>query len=122
MKHEKYIILLIVVIISFLSFHCKNSDFIPPEKGHLTNLDGEYLGKIPPGTAPELFASSTISDPEHFVHSAAVFSPDKKEVSWSVRRSVQQKFQLYFMKMTNGQWTTSELLTRLFRLDAIDDS
>ncbi len=70
-----------------------------------TNPTGEYLGQKPPGTTPVLFAPGLISVPDMFEHSAAVFSPDKKEVYWSAKFNGHRNFQIYFIKKTNGKWT-----------------
>lgn len=44
---------------------------------------GPYLGMTPPGEVPELFAPGVVSD-VYWEHSGAVFSPDGKELFWSV--------------------------------------
>ncbi len=65
-------------------------------------LRGDYLGQEKPGDTPQLFAPGIVSghgfDSEH---SPAVFSPDRKEVYWTL------KFRgpILFMKQENGAWT-----------------
>jgi hypothetical protein len=74
-------------------------------------LEGPYLGQKPPGKTPELFAPGVISVDENFEHSAAVFSPDGKEVfwctnvDWYTERKQQGMLRLYFMKLVGGKWT-----------------
>ena len=74
-------------------------------------LTGPYLGQTPPGETPELFAPGIISVDENFEHSAAVFSPDGKEVFWCTNvngntdKRVAGNLRLYTMKMIDGHWT-----------------
>ena len=74
-------------------------------------LRGSYLGQKPPGTTPELFAPGIISVDENFEHSAAVFSPDGKEVFWCTNvggatdSRVADNLRLYTMEMIDGLWT-----------------
>lgn len=87
--------------------------FSPPrEKAKdIPVLKGPYLGQKPPGKTPELFAPGIISVDDNFEHSAAVFSPDGKEVfwctnvDWYTERRQQGMLRLYFMKMIDGKWT-----------------
>ena len=43
-----------------------------------------YFGQQPPGNSPVLFAPDELSLPGHIPHGALTFSPDGKEVYWSV--------------------------------------
>ena len=78
-------------------------------------LTGPYLGQKPPGKIPELFAPGIISVDENFEHSAAVFSPDGREVFWctningNTAKRVAGNLRLYTMKMVEGLWTTPHL-------------
>ncbi|MCK5023672.1 MAG: PD40 domain-containing protein [Candidatus Aenigmarchaeota archaeon] len=81
----------------------------PNTNSTLTVLTGEYLGQTPPGSTPVLFGSGTISSPDYFEHSAAVFSPDKTEVYWSAKPNGGNIFIIYFMKIENGVWTAPEV-------------
>ncbi|MCP4726962.1 MAG: hypothetical protein GY863_18115, partial [bacterium] len=90
-----------------------NTSFIEnlrPEE-RFTNLTGEYFGLTPPGSTPVVFAPEIISMPDHFEHSAAVFSPDKSEVFWSTKPNGQRFFELYYMKMIDDIWTLPEEAT-----------
>lgn len=66
---------------------------------------GPYLGQNPPGNFPELFGPGIVSRDDHFEHSAAVFSPDGKEVYWSSKPNGARYFEINSMKMINGRWT-----------------
>lgn len=74
-------------------------------------LKGPYLGLKPPGKTPELFAPGIISVDENFEHSAAVFSPDGKEVFWCTNvngetdKRVAGNLRLYTMRLIDGTWT-----------------
>lgn len=74
-------------------------------------LTGICLGQKPPGKTPELFTPGIISVDENFEHSAAVFSPDGKEVfwctnvNWYTEEAKAGNLRLYTMKEVNGQWT-----------------
>ncbi|MFX1513426.1 MAG: hypothetical protein ACFFCQ_12635, partial [Promethearchaeota archaeon] len=46
-------------------------------------LYGEYLGLTPPKITPEIFAPGIIST-HHHEHSFPTFSPDGREVYWSL--------------------------------------
>jgi len=70
----------------------------------LKKLSSPYLGQKPPGLTPELFAPGTISRPDYFEHSAAIFSPDLREVYWSAKPNDKRDYKIYFMKMVDGIW------------------
>lgn len=68
-------------------------------------LTGAYLGQKPPGRLPEMFAPGVISRPGYFEHSAAIFTPDGKEVYWSAKPDNERYYKIYCMKMVDGIWT-----------------
>lgn len=70
----------------------------------LSPLTGPYLGQKPPGSDPEIFAPGIISRPGYFEHSAALFSPDGKEVYRTAKAKDQRDYRIYSMKMINGIW------------------
>jgi Tol biopolymer transport system component len=72
-------------------------------------LKGPYLGQKPPGLAPELFAPGTVSRSDYFEHSAALFSPDGKEVYWSAKPNSRRYYQIYVMRMEDGVWSQPEV-------------
>lgn len=97
------IIITILLITPILCSAQDNQEF--------TDLKGPYLGQKPPGTYPEMFGPGVISVDENFEHSAAVFSPDGKEVywctnvDWYTEKGQQGMLRLYFIKMVDGKWT-----------------
>ena len=100
---KKPICIISVVIVSLTIIIAQQKDF--------PKLKGPYLGQKPPGMKPEIFAPGIISVDENFEHSAAVFSPDGKEVFWCTNvngntdKRVAGNLRLYTMKMVNGRWT-----------------
>lgn len=87
------------------------TSLIGAEAGDVPVLQGPYLGQKPPGGYPEIFAPGIISVDTNFEHSAAVFSPDGKEVFWCTnvgwygKKGQKGCVRLYFMKMVDGRWT-----------------
>lgn len=67
-------------------------------------LKGEYLGMKTPKRRPLLFAPTVVSTGYH-EHSAPTFSPDGKEIYWSVFRDVNQPQLIMCMKSVDGLWT-----------------
>ena len=80
------------------------------KKDNLTVLKGPYLGQKPPGKTPELFAVGTITT-EYHEHSSPEFSPDAKEVYWSVFFNFWGPQVILFMEEKDGQWTQPEVAT-----------
>lgn len=78
-------------------------------------LTGPYLGQKPPEKAPEYFAPGIITVDENFEHSAAVFSPDGKEVFWCTNvnahtdKRVAGNLRLYTMEIVEGRWSAPRL-------------
>jgi len=68
-------------------------------------LKGPYLGQKPPGIVPEMFAPGIISHADFFEHSAAVFSPDLREVYWSAIANGQRYPKIFCMKLEKGTWS-----------------
>ncbi len=104
MKISRIIVLSIMLIAYLANINCEKSNATEPTVQILTNLSGEYLGQIPPGKSPVLFAPGFVSRPDYFEHSAAVFSPDKSEVYWSGKANGARYFRIYSMKMVDGKW------------------
>jgi hypothetical protein len=79
--------------------------------GESGEIIGPYLGQEPPGVTPQLFAPGIVSVDAHFEHSAAVFSPDGREVFWCARRNMysgeagDDTQRLLYMKESDGRWT-----------------
>ena len=74
------------------------SDFLP--------VKGPYLGQKPPGMVPEVFAPGIVSQTGHHLHSCVSFSPDGKEVYFTVMvfEPVRQGT-IHFMKQVGSRWT-----------------
>lgn len=70
-------------------------------------LKGPYLGQMPPGETPELFAPNIISTCD--LHSSLYFSPDGLEVYYS-RLSKPELSGIYTMKEKDGKWTRPEFV------------
>ena len=70
----------------------------------------EYFGQTPPGDNPLVFAPGIVSTLQH-EHCAPAFTPDGKEIYWSViRRSNDSTFQhIMFSEFKNDLWTTPRL-------------
>ncbi|MCU0244348.1 MAG: hypothetical protein MUE80_06330 [Acidobacteria bacterium] len=77
-------------------------------------LSGPYLGQTPPGDRAALFAPGTVST-GHFEHSSPVFTPDLKEIYWSVQITDEKGRDtakpILFMKETGGRWSRPETAT-----------
>lgn len=63
-----------------------------------------YLGQTPPGKIPEVFAPGIISDAGFRLHSFPSFSPDGKEIYWSVIPP-----NVYFVKIIEGEWSKPKI-------------
>ncbi len=68
-------------------------------------LSGPCVGQKPPGYIPQVFMPGFVSSNRIPKHSALSFSPDGKEVYWSVANP----FAIYFMKLENGNWTKPQV-------------
>lgn len=102
-KPLKRRILLIICLVSCLCMDVQGQ----PES--LSPHTGPYLGQKPPGSDPELFAPGIISRPGYFEHSAALFTPDGKEVYWTAKANDQRDYRIYSMKMVNGIWSRPDV-------------
>ena len=106
-KHKR--ILTAILIFSVMT------SFLKAQGNNFPILEGPYLGQKPPGTIPEVFAPGIISVEENIEHSAAIFSPDGKEVFWCTNVDYYTEarkpgnLRLYAMKMVNGKWTAPEI-------------
>lgn len=73
-------------------------------------LKGPYLGQRPPGDVPVLFAPGIVAD-IYREHSGAVFTPDGKELFWTVDNIGRPWYPriVLFMKQVNGVWSQPEM-------------
>lgn len=74
-------------------------------RGDFPELTGPYLGQKPPGNIPELFAPGIVSREGYFEHSAAIFSPDNREVYWAGKPDGARYFEINCMKQVKGRWS-----------------
>lgn len=72
------------------------------------SLTGAYLGQKPPGMTPELFAPGFLSTIAH-EHSSPAFSPDGKEVYYSVFYPGLPTEVIIFRQNKNGVWSEPEV-------------
>jgi hypothetical protein len=70
----------------------------------------DYLGRTPPGDNPLVFAPGIVSTLQH-EHSAPAFTPDGKEVYWSlIRKSNDSTYQhIMYSEFINNSWTSPRL-------------
>jgi len=61
-----------------------------------------YFGQEPPGLIPELFAPGMIN---HLAHSSPTFTPDGKEIYWSVVSGINETRKIYYVKFDNNLWS-----------------
>jgi Tol biopolymer transport system component len=70
-------------------------------------IKGKYLGQRRPGEKAERFAEGIVSSLFE-VHSPVVFSPDGKEVYWSLLFKKGTQGVILFMKLDDDKWTLPE--------------
>ena len=76
-----------------------------------SGYEGEYFGLVPPVDTPKVFAPDLIST-QDIEHSSPIFSPDLKEVYWSVKPlPIEKKIakRIMFMKRVNDKWTEPQI-------------
>lgn len=98
---------LIVIFTAQTIFFFLFVSVLHPADEQIHNLSGPYLGQVPPGDTPQLFAPGIVSTGKH-EHSAPAFTPDGREVFWSLHtppfgRGIPPV--LMHMKIINGKWT-----------------
>jgi len=74
-------------------------------------LEGPYLGQSPPSDTAMLFAPGIVTTAHH-EHSSAIFSPDGKELFWSVVMTPLQSpvpHAIMHMRLEGGRWTRPEV-------------
>jgi len=73
-------------------------------------LTGPYLGQKPPGMTATLFAPGVVST-GYFEHSSPTFSPDGREIFWSVQESDSFPIPgpIVFMELKGGAWTRPKM-------------
>jgi len=74
---------------------------------------GPYIGMEPPGNEPELFAPGIVADVMN-EHSPAIFSPDGRELFWSVVTSANpgiQRWVMVHMEQVDGVWSPPRIFS-----------
>ncbi len=66
-------------------------------------LEGPYLGQKPPGATPELFAPAILNSPD-WEHSPLAFSPDGREVYWSIVYDQGTTGAIWESGLAGGRW------------------
>ena len=80
----------------------------------LSDPTGPYLGQTQPGSTPRIFAPGVVSTRAGFEHSAAVFSPNGRELFWCTNANMRtnppgEGQRLYFMRQVDGVWTAPQV-------------
>jgi Tol biopolymer transport system component len=89
-------------------FSCENSPTEPED------IFVPYLGQEAPGNTPVLFAPYLIDSTEFEIHSSLSFSPDGKELYYSLyplEEVGKQHVIMYLRMMNNGEWTDPEVVS-----------
>ncbi len=97
MIEKESVIRIIIMLVLFLGCTSKKSDF--------PVLKGPYLGQIPPGITPELFAPGIIST--GMSESSIAVSPDGNEIFYSVHAGNSET--IITTRLKEGCWTQPEV-------------
>lgn len=100
------IVLLAILIFAEMTSGCSQSDSNDPNYNNSPTITGNYLGQVPPGAQPQLFAPEIFTEGNE-LHSNVVFSPDGQEVFWTLMESYPSE--ILYMKLENGVWTNPAL-------------
>lgn len=86
-------------------------------------LSGPYFGQKPPEGKAEVFAPDIISS-KRLEHSFPSFSPDGKEVIWSVSMNPIEELGkvLVYMKEENGLWSYPEIISFSGKFNTVHDN
>jgi Tol biopolymer transport system component len=69
-------------------------------------VDWKYYGQTIPDTVPELFMPDQIN---HLAHSSPTFSPDGKEIYWSIVGANKQTRKIYYVSFENNKWSEPKI-------------
>jgi len=100
MKSKAIMVGFLILIVSVFCCNVHDDDY--------SILKGPYLGQNPPGMTPEIFAPGIITTYYH-EHSSPAFSPDGKEVFWSVFFNFYGPQVIVWMNFENGLWKVPEV-------------
>jgi len=76
-------------------------------------LKGPYLGQEPPGITPKIFAPRFVSRNGYFEHSAAIFTPDLREVYWSAKANGKRYYEMFVSEFKDDRWTEPRVVSFL---------
>ena len=82
----------------------RGADQRPPQ---FPVIRGKYLGQKKPGKVPEVFGPGLVSTYAP-IHGCVTFTPDGKEMYWSIVDFQKRSSSIFQMKMLDGQWTKPE--------------
>ena len=99
------IISTIIFLCGLLSYNIdENND--QDDQPVFTDLTGPYLGQTPPGNTPIRFSTAEfLSNSSWGWHGAPEFSPDGKEMYFTVMELVNPTMKIYYSKQVEGRWT-----------------
>ena len=101
------IVLIIAIILMYGLFSCnkvENDD--QDDQPAFTDLTGPYLGQTPPGNTPIRFSTAEfLSNSSWGWHGAPEFSPDGKEMFFTVMELVNPTMKIYYSNQVEGRWT-----------------
>ncbi|MBI9054424.1 MAG: PD40 domain-containing protein [Bacteroidales bacterium] len=69
-------------------------------------VDWKYYGQTTPDTIPELFMPDQIN---HLAHSSPTFSPNGKEIYWSIVGANKQTRKIYCVSFENNKWSEPKI-------------
>jgi Tol biopolymer transport system component len=72
------------------------------------DMSWKYLGQTPPSKSAELFAPNIIN---HLAHSSPTFSPDGREMYWSIVSGNNETRRIYYVKFENEEWSSPLLVS-----------
>ena len=106
MKTAKTIVVLLAILIFTMPALAQETT---KNKSAFPVLKGPYLGQKPPGMIPEPYAQKLLPD-KYWWHSTPPFSPDGKEVYFSVFiKSEAYSERIMYMRMENEHWTSPKV-------------
>lgn len=101
-----------IVLILLISFIFNSATYMQKSSESKIEKDGVsviYFEQNPPGNKAKLFANGIISLPDYFEHSAAIYSPDQKEIYWVAKPNENRYLQIYYKKLVGGKWTEKQI-------------
>ncbi len=102
---------LLICILGFVYGACP-ADITADLFSGFRDMKGAWLGQKEPGLIPRPFLPNMIDYRKHHIHSAPAFSPEGKEMFFSLYIANQFPQRIFHTKMgANGKWSKPELVT-----------